>query len=76
MQVGSAQKWIDGSSGGPIDMQYTTAESVCIDRDATWLDLPNYDDYGGTPLKFGSLECLDEPDWVFRYDSYKLFSCS
>ena len=49
----SVKVWIDtnGWNGNAIDAQYTTQDSVCIDPDAS--------------LSLGSLECLDEPDWVF-----------
>ena len=60
----SAQTWVDTfgqnhqTGGQAIDIQFTN--DVCIDYEA--------------PLKFGSLECLDEPDWVFR--RCIVFSCS
>jgi len=71
----SAQKWIDVSPyGHPIDGQFTTLETVCIDHDATALDIPGHEGAGPqTTLYYGSAECLDEPDWVFWYDSYILF---
>ena len=63
----SAQKWIDVSPyGHPIDGQFTTLETVCIDHDAKALDIPGHEGAGPqTTLYYGSAECLDEPDWVF-----------
>jgi len=70
----SATEWIDNLVAGKfIDYQFTTSNSVCIDPDATAVDIYGEEQNGPqTALYFGSLECLDEPDWVFRYDSYKL----
>jgi len=71
----SAKEWIDngGWSGVTIDGQISTTETVCIDPDAVAIDWPDYDNGPQTALYNGSLECLDEPDWVFRYDSYIIF---
>ena len=49
-----------------------------LDQDAIWLDWPDYYYYDyyydETALAFGSLECLDELDWVCRDDIYISFS--
>ena len=69
----SAQEWIDQTdyNYNLLDAQISTTETVCIDHDATAFDSPGQEHYGPeTALLHGSLECLDEPDWVFRYDSY------
>jgi len=57
------------------DGQFSTHESVCIDPDATALGPTHLDKYPNALISGGSLECLDEPDWVFRYDSHIIFSC-
>ena len=59
----SIKEWSDDVwSGTATDAQGASSrDSVCIDPDV--------------PLRFGSLECLSEPDWVFRYECYMVFSC-
>jgi len=68
----SAQEYIDQTdyNYNLVDAQYSTSETVCIDPDATSVDIPGEEHYGPqTALINGSLECLDGQDWVFRYDS-------
>jgi len=66
-----------------IDQQWTYKNSVCIDADAPANEYPilqsgdpigvweqNGDQNALRPI---SLECLDEPDWVFRDDNILFF---
>ena len=76
----SAKEWIThieyGYTGTAIDAQYTSADSACIDPDGTSYDIPGVEHFGSQTAIFnGSLECvpIDEPGWVFRYDSYIIF---
>jgi len=55
---------------GRIDNQDTIKESVCIDPDGTAYDhIPAFDTIFPNPLQEGLVECLDEQDWVLRYES-------
>ena len=51
--MGSITNWINNGDGFPIDWQNGVAgsDTVCIDPELG--------------LYHGSMECLDEPDWVF-----------
>ena len=87
VQVGTIQGWTPslplqhfGKNDylGFLDAQQTPSTSVCIDPDAVAIDDPVFDnpEYDlDTALFMGSLECLDEPDWVFHCDTFLFYIC-
>jgi len=60
---------------GKFDYQVTSSSSVCIDPDASALDVPGWQGMFPEALFQGSLECLDGQDWVFRCDKVLLLPC-
>jgi len=61
----SAQTWIDDKGWEfhyPMDAQWTSEESVCIDPLARAIELPGYENKGPDDALFsGRAKCLDEP---------------
>ena len=60
-----------GEARDYVDYQWTSPDSVCIDANATGNEhiVVNFGQPTmgvETALMLGSIECLDQPDWVFR----------